>query len=578
MAGACAVWASLLAPGCIEPLSLDAEPPASELAVGETRRVELRFMRLDVEGFGKTVTIDTLRSLPKAVLDDVWLLDMELTGLVRNALEQLRDLPAAEAASLPVAAQNMRRLLRTTPDNAILDGTSLEELIGLSAAIGIPAPRALADILQVGITEEVIPIDSAARATVDGLITSHPNAQTRRGPIDDAHPDGLWPVAPSSIPLTLGDVVNNFEELPARFGPMPTEEGKMHPGFIEEAEGFSVIDEEFAMTMKVTANALPFKGVDLRDASIATVNSKGGQIETLFDTSDPEWLTVVGLVENPAITVMTVRMVENDAFVPGGDARDPLPTGNSPVWQLDPWEFERLVAEMVVDAASTLSDSCVSFELGTGAEAFRSCVDPSAWVTFETFNDIGNPPAPAYMWDLQMELAQVRLHDGGLAEGEGDVQFTLYEVPLGVSADEITQDIADNIAANPSALRELANQLTDATDKDADFFYVVPAPDAPDAVAGDWLYFVAETDIPVGENGDPIRPYDYEFVGFFADAALTEKVSDTIEVEGDLAHEKVRVSPGDVLYMRDDAGRTHRIDVLEKPSPFKVALDLTRLD
>lgn len=564
--------------GCVEPLTIDPEIPPPEVGVGETRRVELRFTRLDVEGFGKTVTIEQLRALPQAVLDDVWLLDMELTGLVTNALEQLRDLPAAEAASLPVAAQNMRRLLQTTPDNAILDGTKLEELIGLSAAIGIPSARALADILQVGITQEVIPIDAAARATVAGVIATHPNAQTRSGPVDDAHPDGVWPVAENSIPLTLGDVVTNFEELPARFGPMMTTSGAMHPGFIEQAEGFSVIEEEFAMTMRVNANALPYKGVDLRNVAVATVNSLGGQIDTLFDTSDPNWLTVQGLVENPSITTMTVKIIENDQFIPGGDSRDPMPTGNSPVWQLEPWEFERLVAAMVVDSASTLMASCVSFELGTGVEAFRSCVEESAWVTFETFNQVGNPPPPAYMWDLQMELAEVRLHDGGLAEGDADVQFTLFDVPLGVTAEEITAEIADNIADNPSALRELANQLADATDGEADFYYYVPSTGAAESERGDWLFFVDASDIPVGDDGQPLRPYDYTDIGFFADAELTQPLSDTSALEGDTVHHKVRIESGDTLYMRDDAGHRFRIDVGPKPSPFKVTLDLTRLD
>ena len=567
----------VVAPACIEPIELEPEAPATMVPVGETRRLELRFLRLDVEGFGKTVTLEQLQSLPKAVLDDVWLLDLELTTLVRNGLEQLRDTSAADAAELPVAAQNMRRLLRTTPDNVILQGTNLEELIGLSAAIGIPAPRALADILQVGITDEVISIDSAARATVAGLIGTHPNAQTRSGPVDDAHPDGVYPVAPNSIPITLGDVVTNFDELGDRFGPAMTSEGLMHPGFIEGAEGFTAVEEEFAMTMRVNANALPYKGGDLTTVTQATVNSLGGQIETLFDTDDPNWLTVEGLVDNPSISAMTVNILENDAFIPGGTSRDPLPTGDSPVWDLPRWEFERLVAEMVVDASQNLVEKCVSFELGTGAEAFRACVDSTYWVTFETFNNVGNPPAPAYSWDIQMELAEVRLHDGGLGEGEADVQFTLEDVSLGVTAEEMTAEIAANIAANPEALRELANELSDATDGAADFYYFQPAPGGPSELDGDWLFFVEPTDIPKNDDGTPVRPYDYAAVGFFSDEALTTKVSAPTAIEGDSLHEKVKIVPGDTLYMQDDDGAVFRIDVAEKPSPSRIALDVTRL-
>jgi hypothetical protein len=561
---------------CIEPITLEPETTPGEVGVGETRTIELRHVRLDVEGFGKAVTLEQLRALPSSVLDGVWLLDMELRGLVENTLGLLRDLPTAEAADLPQAAQNMRTLLRTTPDNVELEGTNLEELIGLSAAIGIPAARALADILQVGITENIIPIESAAKITVSGLIGSHPAAQFRDGPVDEMHPDGQWPVAENSIPITLGDVVNNFEDLPQRFGPTMLTNGTMHPGFIEEASGFSVIEDEFEMTMRVNANALPYKGADLTNVSEATVNSLGAQIDTLFDTDDPDWLTVEGLVDDPFIERMTVTMIENDSFIPGGTARVD-PKGDSPVWDLPPWEFERLVAEMSFDASQSLVANCVSFSLGTGIEAFRSCVEADAWVTFETFNQVGNPPAPAYMWDLQLELAEVRLHDGGLAEGEADVQFTLDDVPLGVGADAITQEIRDNIAANPEALRQLASQLADATDGEADFFYIRSKPGGPADLEGDWLYFVTEDDIPIGDDGDPVRPYEYANPGFFGDMGLSDKLSATTAHEGDDGHEKLRVMPGDSVYLQDDAARVYRIDVGEKGSPNKLTLDVTRV-
>jgi hypothetical protein len=44
-----------------------------------------------------------------------------------------------------------------------------------------------------------------------------------------------------------------------------------------------------------------------------------------------------------------------------------------------------------------------------------------------------------------------------------------------------------------------------------------------------------------------------------------------------VTHEKIRIAPGDVLYVEDDAGQVYRIDVAEKPSPNRVALDVTRV-
>jgi len=521
------------------------------------------------------LTLEDLRALPQATLNGVWLLDLELTPLVQNALLQLKTLPAAEVAALPLAARNMRTLLNITPDNVDLSGTSLEDLIALSGAVGLPPARALADIFEIGINENFIPIEANTQAVVEGLIASHPAAQVRNGPVDAAHPDGLWPVAPNSLPITLGDVVSNFEGLAERFGPTLTPFG-MHPGFISEAEGFSVVEDEFAMTVKVNLNALPYKGADLTDVSGASVNSIASQIESVFPVDDPDWMRVDGLVPSPAISKMTVVMVENDQFIASGDAREPLPMGNSPAWDLPPWEFERVVAEMMMIAAQDISAHCTEYTLGTGVQAFSACIDASSWVDFQTFNNVGNPPPPSYAWDIVLELAQVRLHDGGLAEGEADIAFSLTDVPLGVDAADIVEEIRTNMAADPLALQDLAENLTANTVGFADFYYWKPKPGGPVADEGDWLLFVTQADIPVDDDG-PARPYTYANPGFFADANLTLKLSTTAEIDGDSTHEKLRIEPGDAVYVEDDTGRVYRIDVAEKPSPNTIALDVTRV-
>ncbi|HLT35614.1 MAG TPA: hypothetical protein VK034_04995 [Enhygromyxa sp.] len=565
----------LLLGGCIEPLTVDDPQVQPELAVNETRRIELRYLRFDVEGFEETLTLDDLRALPQTTLDGVWLLDLELTPLVQNALTQLKTLPPEQVAELPPAARNMRTLLNITPDNVDLSGTSLEELIGLSGAVGLPPAKALADVFGIGVTDNFIPIEANTEAVVEGLIGSHPATQFRNGPVDAEHPDGLWPVAPNSLPITLGDVVNNFDDLAERFGPTETEFGT-HPGFIERAEGLSVVEDEFAMTVKVNVNALPYKGADLTDLSGASVNSIASQIETVFPIDDPDWMRVEGLVENPSISLMTVVMIENDQFIASGDSRDPAPTGNSPAWQLPPWEFERVVAEMTMLAAETIPPHCTNYELGTGVEAFSACIDETSWIEFQTFNNVGNPPAPSYAWDVVLELAQVRLHDGGLAEGEADIAFTLTDVPLGIPAETIVEEIRENMAADPLALEDLAENQTANTFGFADFYYWRPKPGGASQWEGDWLFFVTQDDIPIDDNG-PARPYNYQNPGFFADANLTQKLSSTDEVDGDDSHEKLRIEPGDQLYVEDDTGRVYRIDVAEKPSVYTIALDVTRV-
>jgi hypothetical protein len=560
------------ASGCHEDQAVLLETPPAELVVGETRTVELRHLRFDVEGFRKEHSLADLQAMPRHVLEGVWLLDLDVRPLMINALEQLRTLPPSEVAQLPVAAQNMRRLLAMTPDNAVLDGTNLEELVTLSATVGIPPARALANLIDGEVTDDFIAPSTVAEVMLDGVIGSHPNAQTRRGPVDADHPDGLHPVAQYSIPLTLADVVTNFEDMAQRFGPVGD-----HPGFVLQAHGVTVIEEDFVMTSAVSANALPYKGVDLGIAEVASVNSIASQIETVHDFTDPDWMTLEGLVPEPRVQELTFSVVENPAFIPGGTRMEPVGRGDSPAWSLDPWEFEHLIVEMARRETATIPPHCDEYHLATGVAAFTACVDDIGWVTLETFNDVGSPPEPAYLWDLELEIAQVRLHDGGLAEGEANVELTVRDVAVGIPPEQLIEQVRENLAANPEALREFASLITSSTTGDADFYYVRVGNEPAMLDHGDWLFFVAEHDIRLDDAGQPVRPYAYASPGFFADESLTTKISGTREVDGDDSHEKLLVVPGDHFFVQDDRDRVFRIDVRDKPSRAWLRLDVTRV-
>ncbi|MCX4245350.1 acetyltransferase [Paraliomyxa miuraensis] len=546
----------------------DDTPPA-DIAVGESRELRLRYLALDVEGFDNQLSLEDLQAMPRSILADVWLADLDITPLMVNSLQQLRMLSAEDVDTLGPAAQNMRRLLLMTPDNANLEGTNMEELIALAATVGIPPARPLANLLGVGVTDDFIPPDIVADVMLEYVVGSHPNATYRRGPVDDEHPDGLYPVAENSLPLTLVDVVTNFEDMAERFGPVGE-----HPGFVSKAQGLTVVAEDFVMSTKVNANALPYKGADLGNVSVASVNSIGGQIETAFDYSDPNWMTIEGLVPDPRVEELTFTVFENDAFLPGGTSMEPLGMGTSPAWDLPDWEFERLIVEMARRVAEQVPAHCDSYELGTGAEAFSACVDENGWVVMETFNDLGNPPPPAYLSDLILEIAQVRLHDGGLAEGEADVALSLRDVEVGVDTEELIAQTRENLRQNPEAIREFAGLITDSTRGDADFYYVrVGAGDDE----GDWLFFVTEEDLRLDEQGSPVRDYGYANPGFYADRELSMKVSSAESVAGDADHEKVRISTGDVLYVLDDDDQLYEVRVGDKPSRSWISIEVTRL-
>lgn len=547
---------------CGEPAALVTESTELPVAqVGETRSIVLRHTRFDVEGFVEEHTLEDLRRMPRRVLEDIWLLDLDVTPLTVNALEQLREMDPAEAAALPQAAQNMRTLLKLTPDNVVLEGTNLQELADLSSAVGIPTARAFGNLLEVDVTDEFVPPEIVAEVIADNIIGTHPNAQTRRGPVTEEHPDGMYPVAPRSLPLTMADVVTNFEGLSVRFGAVDG-----HPGFVAEAYGVSVVEDSFKMRSRVNVNALPYKGVDLGDVSEASVSSVGDEIDTLHDFSRDDWLELEGLVDDPRVDVLTIRVDENPGFVEGGTSRMPEGKGNSPVWANPLWEFETVLAEMSRRTAAGISAHCDDYDLATGAVAFSACMDEAGWVTMDTFNNIGSPPEPAYLWDLNLEIGQARLHDGGLAEGEANVQFTVRDVSVGIPPEQMVEQLRENIRANPEALREFATLLLDNARGDADFFYRRDGDD-------DLLVFISEQDIRLDDEGDPVRAYDYDAVGFFSDEGLSSPVSSA----GEDGRQAVKVATGDVLFVGDDEGAVFRIDVGDKPSRARVALDVTRV-
>ncbi len=576
----------------VKEVTYEPPPETTEMAQGETRSVVLLYSRFDVEDFEQVMTIEDLSRLPLATLEKVWLLDYDPSLLMNAVLEDLKNLPPDEVDKLTVPAQNMRKLLKMTPDTADLTGTNLEEAISLAQSVNIPPARVLADLLGVGVTEDVLTPAIATEVIRQSLIGSHPNGQTRKGAVTEDHPDGIYEVTPGTIPVTLADVVTEFKALPERFGPMPVDpedpDSPIHPGFITAASG---IPWETTMTVKANINALPYEGVDPTYTTMNYVNSVPSQIDTMFDFSDPEWMKVEGLGGTIVIETITMGIVENDSFIPGGTAQQPEGVGDSPVWDLPPWEFEQMIAGMAKLKADEIPAHCDEYKFNTGTVAFRACISesaeddpkpevPWAWTELKSFGDIGDPPPPAYLWDVLLEVVQVRLHDGGLAEGQADVEFTLKDVEIDVDEAEekkLVDEIKANFQEDPGAFVEVAKTLVDSSTGDPDFYYYRPELDNSIDIQGDWLYFVTEADIRVDDEGELVRPYAYEKVGFYADEGLNEKVSSTMEVDLDTTHEKVQIHPGDVLYIQDDRGVRYRINVAEKPSKFRVSLDVTRI-
>lgn len=578
VAGAAALACSaLLLAGCVAPLEDPAAPNDEPLALGESRDVDLRFLRFDVQNFEQTLTREDLLDLPADTRERLWLLDLDLRAgpntprLLDNALVAIRDL---DASTLSPASRNLQQLLRMTPDTAELTGTALEELLDLAPLLGLSPARVLADLLGTDVEDPILSAAVVSDAVLRQVIGTHPNAQTRLGPLTPDNPEGVYDVTPGTLPLTLADAASDFATLSARFGPI-VRDGVYHPGFIVGETRARVFEEDFSLTVRANVNALPFKGVELRNATEASVGSVRSQIDALFDFEDPRWLTIEGLLPGePLIEELTFRIIEHDGFVRGGRSPVPAGTGSSEGWTLPAYTLERVLLEGAREAFRSQS-AVVSYTQPGRDEPLFSAEVVDGWQRIDVLGGVGSPPPPSFLWDLILEVGQVRLRDGGVPEGEGDVEFTLKDVPVGTDSSLIERSLRENLAAEPRALLDIANRLIETTVGEADFYYVRAEGD--EESEGDWLFYLAPEDIPRGDDGQPVRRYDVEAPGFYADEALSLVLSDRREVAGDVEHDKVRVAPGDVLYAPGPGGTVYRLEVREKPGPSRIALTVTRL-
>ncbi|MCY1062924.1 acetyltransferase [Nannocystis sp. SCPEA4] len=592
------VLAALLAPACVEEVTVPEPEPLVEAELGDERQIQLRFLRLDAKDFVQELSLEDIKErFPEKILRETWLLDMDLEPLIRNALLTLIATPELDVPQLPRSAQNMWKLLNMTAKSTSLDGTTLAPLIGVGEAVGLGPATILADLIAVDPNEPIITVDLTTRAVIDNVVTTHPNAQFRPGPVDAEHPDGKYPVAPGSLPVSLWDVVTDFAEMPLRFGPADSGE-PAHPGFIGGEFKFKATTPDFKMVVKVDLNALPYKGLDLTDGTVANVNSTKSQILSAFDFTSDDWMAIEGLVPALVVEEMTMTIAEDPAFVASGASQTPAPLGDSPVWDLPRWLFERLIAEVAVARAAAIPAHCSEYgpkgQVDPPFIAVQACIgqgaydgdafDPEAeapehWTSIAVDDSVvldSPPPPPSYFWDVLLEVAQVRLHDGGLKEGEGDISFTLKDVPVGTTVDQLVSQIKGNIQKNPAALSAIAELLNENTEGRADFYYYVPKLDNDPELQGDWLYFVTAADIENDDDGAPVRPYGYKKPGFFRDSGLKDKASAVIAIDGDTSHEKVKIAEGDVLYLLDDEQRLFKLVVDAKPAPHSVALTVTR--
>lgn len=440
-------------------------------------------------------------------------------------------------------------ILTTTPANADVDGTSIETLALIADTIGLGGGfgQILADSLEIGRTSEFLDTRAVAEGMRGGLLASHPAIPQ----------DGR-------IPITLEDALTDLRTLGERLGP-----SGLHPGVIDPSVPTygRVLADDFAMRASLVSNLRVLDGLDLDQGKdyIGLILDRTGPTfddEVEFDFTDPARFGVRGLVDDPRID-LRFGAEENDRFIEacggvatGRDCRNNQPgspVGTRTVWTTQPWELEHAIGLAGRYKYGGLQGQhcylgCSLVEIAIGRSQ-----DPPGFARFNVLFSIGSPPEPQYAWELIDEVAQVRLHDGPggvLAEGQGDVAFTLTDVPVGLTAEGIAEGIRPVLQAQNALMSDFLLGDFRKNSGPVDLYYRRSEDGQPT------IYWVTPDEID--------RPWRYARTGLYADPELTVKRS-ALSLPGspDTTHEKWRPPPGDsVVYAEDEGGRLFRLVVI----------------
>lgn len=477
------------------------------------------------------------------------LAEVELRPFLYGAIDAIRN-PlkyGSDPNELGQAEFNFYRLLNLSADSADLTGTSLEELADLAYAIGLPTARILAELLGMELDEPALETDLIVDVMLNNLILTHPNAETN---------DAGDPV----LKIRLYDALRNLEPLAERYGPDPN---TGHPGIIGGAITAEVLEPGFLMSARAISHLIAFEGINAQKATKDVIYILEGDQVLSLDVDDDDTFSIVGLVDEPVVDVR-IALYEDPNFIEVGNDRTAFPDtdrpgayrGNSQGWNLDPWVLERVVLEITylryVDA---YADNQYKHELRYNAGSIQNAAVfewERGWFETETAGGLGTPPAPQYVWDTLLELAQVRLHDGGLAEGDANARFDLKNVPVGVTSDDLVAAIRPELAAQEEQLSEMLLGHSGVAESNADFYFIETLPN------DEALFYYR--DASDSDNGPTFaRP------GFFRDAALSERAdtTDAIGTSDDTTHRKLRARKGERYYFADKEDDVYRLEIID---------------
>lgn len=489
-------------------------------------------VEIDRQALEELLTADDQKTIELAAID--------LEPAVRQTLERIREPEryGVDVTTWGAPERNMQRILRMTPDVADLSGTSIAELLSIASAVSLPAPRLLGDLLNLAPTDYIVDLSVATKVILDGLVGTHPNVE---------HDGSGQPL----LGISMYDVLQDLTTIAPRFGPSGD-----HPGFLSGDSRGNVLERGFLLTFPVTSNLVQYDAIDLTRRSKDYLFLLEGERVLDFNVLTDDF-SVVGLVDQPSLDLRFLLKESATAPRAGStrtarpDAADPgFYRGDGEGFALPSYLFENIAAEIgyrQLHRAFEADGFKRTNRYDAGSIVDAAVIDwDRGWVTIRTAGGLGAPPPPLYAWDLLMEVAEARLHDDGVAEGQGDMAFALKDLPVGLTADELVAKLRPKLAEQEDKLSKLLVGTTGLASSGADLYFV------PSATGGA-LLFRAPND--GGETRDYPKP------GFFADAALTQKVSSTAKAFGltDELHEKVAAQAGATYYAADESGNVFQL-------------------
>ncbi|MCA9688306.1 MAG: hypothetical protein KC636_01765, partial [Myxococcales bacterium] len=520
----------------------DTDPTGStgDDGFGDEDEYELRLKLEPNKPLELEMNKEQARELFGETAKEILLIEVDTTNLLVNTLNEIKNAcgtdwkkddedPNHDCTQTPLGQSfgpdwecspefSMVRLLTMTPANSKVDGTSISSMQFLADLLGIGGGfgEIMAASLGIARTDEFINTENLVLALQADMLASHPNMNG----------SGV------KMPVTMFDALWDFAPMGETFGPAGPHPGILAPGFAPYSDALT---DQFTMRVVAESNLRLLEGVDADTdkefLSIVADNVGPTFNDALeFDFEDPDKFSITGVDPDPRLDLQ-FAMGEDSSFIssctedvscfgnlPGA------PVNQSSVWSLQPWVLEYVISHAgLFQYEDRQFDECyeVLFSCGLGARVMIGPnmdfpTYPLGWAHFvinaglladilSLFN--AGPPEAQYVWDLINEIGQVILHEPPgceIPEGQADVEFTLRDIPIGISGAEIAESVRPYLQEQKSDISALLLGNYKENNGKVDFYYRAGA----DGFG--YLFFVHQDDQAEGAS------YLYQKPGFYS--------------------------------------------------------------